>query len=246
MPPDAEFGKGNTVGFGKNKAQQWLWDCWMTFGERVKKVAGRDKYILVVNGDATEGSHHHTTELVAADKEDHTNMALTCLRPLSKGADRTLVTLGTECHTRGMEKLLAEKLGAQGETALAKWLFRICGVLCDATHHMGVTSRAHLEATQMSVTITNVRSQAIRAGHQVAKVFLRGHRHCGGWYADGDSMLCVTGGWQMLTRHGYKVVPDSICRPSGIILDWRDRPDGSLPTVHECIYNPPQPKILVV
>ena len=53
----------------------------------------------------------------------------------------------------------------------------------------------------------------------------------------------VTGGWQFLTRYGRKVVPDSIPRPSGLVLDWRRRRDGELPEVHEIVFTPEQDEI---
>jgi hypothetical protein len=56
-------------------------------------------------------------------------------------------------------------------------------------------------------------------------------------------MLCITGGWQFLTRHAHKVVPDAIPRPSVMVLDWRDRPEGSLPQVHNIHFNPPAPDV---
>jgi hypothetical protein len=56
-------------------------------------------------------------------------------------------------------------------------------------------------------------------------------------------MLAVTGGWQFLTRHGKKVVPDAIPRPSIIVLDWRGLEEGTLPHVHNFTFNPPPPVV---
>jgi hypothetical protein len=246
MPEDAELHSGNTVGFGDNYAQAWLWDCWQIAQAKIGALAEEDPYVLLINGDCTEGIHHGSADLIASKIETHTNMAIECLRPLADSASSVLVTMGTECHTRGMEDIVAERLEAEGEEARAKWLFRVNGVLCDATHHVGVTSRRYLEASQLSIAMGNAQENALRAGHEVPRVFLRGHRHCGGAYDDGFSLMCVTGGWQMLTRHGYKVVPDSISRPTVIVLDWRTKEYGELPVVHQIVFNPPQPSILEV
>jgi hypothetical protein len=96
----------------------------------------------------------------------------------------------------------------------------------------------------LSIVLGNARLNAVRAGHPPAQVFLRAHRHCGGVYSDGSGMMCVTGGWQFLTRHGHKVVGDAIPRPSVLILDWRGKPDGALPTPHHIYFNPPAPEIV--
>ena len=96
----------------------------------------------------------------------------------------------------------------------------------------------------MSIVLSNARLQAARAGHPLSRVFLRGHRHVGGHYSDGDCLMVITGAFQMLTRYGFKIVPDSIPRPSVAVLDWRGRPDGALPIVHNLQYSPPPPEVL--
>ena len=138
---------------------------------------------------------------------------------------------------------MARLIGAQDDVAREKWLINIHGCAIDATHHIGATSRAYLEASALSITLGNARLNSVRAGHPVAQVYLRGHRHCGGVFSDGSGLIGVTGGWQFLTRHGHKVVPDSVPRPSILILDWRGKPQGALPTPTHIFYNPPAPKV---
>jgi hypothetical protein len=117
------------------------------------------------------------------------------------------------------------------------------GCLVEAKHHMPVTGRAYLEASAMSIAMGNRRLNCLRAGHRVPQVFLRGHRHCGGSYSDGVGLFAVTGAWQLLTRHGHKVVPDSLPSPTVLILDWRGKAHGELPQVHEIKFQLPQPEI---
>jgi hypothetical protein len=108
---------------------------------------------------------------------------------------------------------------------------------------MTTTSRAYLEASAMSILMGNARNNSIRSGHRVADIYLRGHRHCGGFYTDNAGMFGVTGGWQFLTRHGHKVVTDSIPRPSILILDFRGKKPGELPIHQSITFNPPQDEI---
>ena len=60
LPPEVETHSGNTVGFGSNYHQEWLWDKWTEAQERVLAVAGDDPFVLLCNGDATEGIHHRS------------------------------------------------------------------------------------------------------------------------------------------------------------------------------------------
>jgi hypothetical protein len=235
---------GNVVGFGSNVHQAWLWDNWSSMIEQVRAIVGADDAALIINGDATEGVHHRNdAEILASNIETHINMAHQCLAPLAELCKEVFVTAGTECHTRNMENVLAQRLGAVGAKAKDKWLIRINDCLIDVAHHMPTSGRAYLEASSMSICMGNARQNYLRCGHEVPRIYLRGHRHCGGHYSDGNSLFCATGAWQFLTRHGHKVVTDSIPRPSVVILDWRQRRSGELPDVKEILFNPPQNEI---
>jgi hypothetical protein len=244
--PESELESGNVIGFGNNVIQQWLWACWQDGCERIEKIAGKDKFALIVNGDATEGVHHGGAQIIAQKITEHVGIAVKCLTPLAKRAAKTFVVKGTECHTRDMESLLAKELGAESGEAKDSWRIRINGTLIDARHHMPTSSRRYLEAGALSITLGNARLNCVDAGHEAPKVLARGHRHCGGWYSNGHAAIGVTGGFQMLTRHGFKVVGESIPHPSLLVLDWRGLPPGSLPREYLIKYDPPQQKAVVI
>ena len=199
-----------------------------------------DEAIALLNGDATEGIHHRTTEVTAATIHEHAQNALQCLEPWHGLASRWLVTMGTECHTHAIEKDIAKELGSE---ARDKWLFRVNGCLIDAAHHVGTTKRSYLEGSAFSIEMGNARVNYARCNQEVPKVFLRGHRHCHGWFSDGHGAMGITGAWQFLTRHGKKVVTDSIPRPSILVLDWRGCKPGELPIAKEFVATPPQDEI---
>jgi len=243
-PPETKTEHGNMIGFGDNVHQEWLWENWLKTAKEAKEIIGKSKAAMLINGDATEGVHHRNeAEIVAAAILTHTKMAIECLKPFLKMCGKRFVVAGTECHTRDMETFLANEIGAVESKAKDKWLFEINGCLIDAAHHMTTTSRAHLEAGAMSIMMGNARNNAVRSGHRVPSVFLRAHRHCGGYFSDGAGLWGVTGAWQFLTRHGFKVVTDSIPRPTALILDWRGKKSGALPHVHEIVCTPPQESI---
>jgi len=243
MPPESEIRTGNRIGFGGNVHQEWLWHCWTDLQSQFARIRGKDRYALLLNGDLTEGVHHKSIEALTQSVEDHANMAIAAVGGLAGKAEKSFVTLGTEVHTGLIENYIAKAIGSAGGRARGKWLFRMAGCLVDATHHIGTTSRAYLEAGALSIAMGNARLNSMRCGQEPARVYLRGHRHTGGWFSDGQGMMGVTGGWQFLTRYGRKVVPDSIPRPSGLVLDWRRRRDGELPEVHEIVFTPEQDEI---
>lgn len=242
-PPDGELELGNSVSFGKNHHQKWLWDVWTDLIDRAKSHFGKDPWVLICNGDLQEGSHHHSKEVVAAEEADHAAAAVKCLRPLAEAAAETYVVRGTECHVKNFEKWIAKDLGAvfAGDALLLE----IHGTLIDAKHHMPTSSRAYLEAGSLSIVMGNARLNYSRCGHRLPKVFLRGHRHVGGYYSDGSGLIAVTGAFQLLTRYGKKVVGESLCRPSFAILDWRTLPENSIPSITLPTYDPNEEKVLI-
>jgi hypothetical protein len=241
-PPDGKLESGNTVGHGDNAHQRWLWEVWQDTIKTIKSTFGDDPFALLLNGDLVEGAHHHNKEVCAAIEADHMEAAIQLLQPLSALAAETYIVRGTECHTKDYERVIAKTLGANycGDKALVK----VHGTLIDAAHHMPTTGRAYLEAGAMSILMGNARLNYARVGHELPKVFLRAHRHVGGFYSDGTAAVISTGAYQLLTRWAFKVVPDSICRPAFAILDWRTRPKNSLPAISLPTYDPHQEKII--
>ena len=238
LPDSVQLDDGQFIGHGANKWQTWLWREWLKMRSWALEISSGDPFDLLLNGDCIEGIHHRSDEVVAAKLLEHVTIAREALRSLTENANEVYATRGTECHTRDLETFLMKSLDRGKAHDFIQFDFN--GVLVDARHHMPVTSRLHLEASALSIVASNNRANAIRAGHRPARIFLRGHRHVPGVFSDGEVMVGVTGGWQGLTRHGKKVVADSIARPSCLILDARNTPHGELPAIHHRVFNPPQ------
>ena len=243
-PPDGELSSGNVVGFGKNYHQKWLWDVWQNTIKTACEHFGNDPWVLICNGDLMDGVHHHNTEVTAAIEADHMEASVKCIKLLSEKAQKTYVVRGTECHTKEFEKVIAQKLGAVycGDTGLLE----IHGTLLDVKHHTTTSGRSYLEAGGMSIAMGNARLNYARVDHRIPKVFIRAHRHVGGVYTDGSAAMVITGAYQLLTRWGKKVVGDSVCRPAFAILDWRNKPQNSLPAISLPTYDPRQEAITIV
>ncbi len=238
LPPKVTLTDGQEIGHGKNAWQAWLWQEWLKMQQWVCEISSGEPYDVLLNGDLLENFHHRSDEIISIKIVEHCTIAATALEPLLKGANKVHCTRGTESHTLRMEEYLMKSLGRGTAHDFIQW--ELNGVLCDARHHFPTTSRQHLEAGPLSIIAANNRSNAVRCGHRPARIFLRGHRHVPGIYSDGEVLVGVTGAWQGLTRFGRKVVPDSIPRPSCIILDARTTPYGEMPAIHHRVFNPPQ------
>lgn len=237
LPEMVTLEDGRGIGYHKNKKLEYLWKAWLQMREDFFRIVGNDPYVFTLNGDIIEGNHHGSDETVAARVTQHLTIAKEALGPFVEMAETTIVTRGTECHTKDFETLFCRMFGLEDAKDFQQ--YEVNGCLVDARHHMPVTRNAWAEAGAMSQVMHNTISNCVRAGHPVPRVFLRAHRHLTGDYSDGKSMIVVPAAWQWLTRHCYKVCAESIPRFSAYVLDWRYSPEGGLPARHCLVYDPP-------
>lgn len=234
--------KGQPV--GRTKLAEWFWECWEIGHSWLSSVVDPLEYAFVFNGDLIEGNHHRTDEIWSVSPRDHAKAAKEALGPVARRAAKRFVVTGTECHVGNAETSIASDLGAEVNPEFRQpyWhrlSLSICGLRVSVRHHFPATSRAYLEGSQHSIQMGNATVEAVRAGDRAPDVVIGAHRHRTGHFCDGNRLTVVTGAWQGLTRHGFKVVPDGRPCPSIYILDWRDRNDGDMPAVHFRRFNPP-------
>lgn len=221
---------------GQSAYQRGLWKHWCSMRQWVKEVTKGRKYELLLNGDTIEGNHHRTKEIMCVDPNDMGNAAVQVLAELRESAEALWMTLGTECHVQNSELWIGEKLGAErdrktGHSAFARLMLQYGSLRLSATHHCSATSRPWLESGEYSRFISAEIVELARNKEPLADILVRGHRHVPGHFSDLCHMGIVTGAWQSLTRHGLKVVPHALPRPSCAILDFGNVREGELPTL---------------
>lgn len=253
LPPGVELQEENAVQL--NPLQEYLWDCWQDWtksGGWLDQVTEGQDFAVIVNGDATEGFHHGSKEVVGTYDSDHTEIAYQLFKPLAEKAAAMFFVEGTECHTKTGEHHLAKALQAvapKGSRVLhahktLRIKFHDC--LCLFQHHISTTKRVYLEASQLSIELRNGQLEALRSGKEVHKVLGAAHRHRFGTYHAGDSCSFVSAPWQGVTRFGRKVVPAAFVEPGVVCLDWEGKERGEKPFIHECLYDAPEPEIVAL
>ncbi|HYF35617.1 MAG TPA: hypothetical protein VD994_10035 [Prosthecobacter sp.] len=246
LPPGFTTLEGNEV--KQNGLQKWLWDCWLDATNLwLSQILGSDLFILIVNGDAMEGRHHKTKEVISPDDGDDLEASIQVLEPLAKRAAATFVVEGTECHTHNLENVLGRRIGARkcedtGHHSFRRLDLTIAGTRIIAQHHIATSARTWTEATALGAFLANEQLEAVNNGEAIPRVLLSAHRHRFGCYETANAVSIVTPPFQGLTRHGRKVVPSARTRPGIVVLDWRDRDDGELPEVLARTYRMPTPK----
>jgi hypothetical protein len=249
LPPGFVTLEGQDV--GQNVFQRFLWECWLKATRFIDETVGVDEWALILNGDLLEGVHHGTKEIISPEVADHRRAAMEILRPLAKRATKVFVVRGTECHVNNHEVGIGEELGAvknpeTGLHAFDRLTIDVNGVRCVFRHHIPTTVRRSLSATQLSVQLAEEQLEAVNNGEPIPRVVGCAHRHKPDYY-EGDNGLCfVSPPWQVLTRHGHKVVSPARCKPGVQILDWRGRAAGELPRFHKRYYEAPQPQAIAL
>lgn len=229
-----------------NAFQRWLLACWQDFWAFSYATVKGHKWAAIINGDAIEGIHHRSLEIVSPDILDHAQMAVNLLEPVAERADHIVMVEGTECHTNGSEHKIGDKLkavkciygGGQEARAWPQVYLEVNGCEGVIRHHIGTTTRPYLEATQLGVQMNVDRLEAVRSGRPVPSFLISAHRHQYGQFDDGCGVSVVTPPWQGLTRHGRKVVPAARTQVGGVILDFRDAGPDEPPAVLRRIYRP--------
>lgn len=235
MPPDFRTMEGQTI--VQSAAQIQLWNWWLEFWEFADRIAGRDPWVCVLNGDLIEGNHHRTTQIVTPEVGDHCEMAKHVLQPQVSRAEKVFVTLGTECHTARMEHHIASFLDAEPDpnTGMPAWerlSVRIAGTLCRFTHHTSTSTRPWLRGNKLGAHLRSAQLEAIDANREPPRVACAAHCHTYDMMETTNGLCLTTPSWQLQTRYTHKVAPNAVCHIGGVILDWREREDGSTPVVH--------------
>ena len=244
LPPGFVTDEGNEV--KQNAMQKWLWDCWLAMDKEITEIARGDQFALVSNGDALEGIHHRTTQVISADVGDQVKAAIQILEPLAEKAHSTYMVMGTEAHTGVREISIARAIGAQedpntGVPGFNRLFIDKGGIRTVFRHHVSTAVRPWLEAGALSIHLAEEQLEATRNDEPVPRLICGAHRHRHGLYSNGREAIVISPPWQGLTRFGHKVVSAARTKPGFYVIDWRGVKHGDLPHIHERLYDAPKP-----
>lgn len=244
-----------------SKAQRWLWQCWEDYWRTVsakRKALGADLYV-VFNGDAVDGDHHGTTQLVGQNPNVQAGIVTAAMGVvLACKPDRLYFVRGTEAHvgkSGSAEERIADGLRRDKrpivpdpDTGTAShWHLKteIQGVRLDITHHGRTGQRAHtrggnavLHAWDIFNEYNDRTARSKRTTLEYPHLCLRGHYHR--WNDSGPACpvrVVTTGAWQLKTGYAHRKVADSRSDVAGALIVIQD---GTY-TLDKIIYEPAEP-----
>lgn len=234
-----------------SKAQRWLWDCWIDFWDQVRVKQEVDNAILyvVLNGDAVEGDHHRTTQILSGNPEAQSYVLHRAVEiPQALSPDRWFVVRGTEAHvgpSGASEEALGRHLKAEQDPDTHTWSWwhlrmEVQGIRFDFQHHGKMGRTPWTRAGQVGNLGFQVWAEHMMAGFAPPDIAIRSHFHQ--YYDSGDSpptRLIQTAAWQLKTAHGHKVAADSIADVGGLMLYV----DKGKVEVQKVLYKPELPRV---
>lgn len=163
-PPKVSLDDGGE--YHASKAQRWLYERWQSFWERGEQRRRElDAYCIdLFNGDATEGDHHKTTQILSGNPTAQASVVNSVLKvPLATKPDGIVFIRGTEAHvgpSAAFEERIALGLKKDGWPVIVDevtgnashwhWQMEHQGKRLDFAHHGKFGSRP---STKMNTVI---------------------------------------------------------------------------------------------
>lgn len=254
MPPEGvKLDEGNPV--LPNKPQLWSWEKWLEYHEGINSLRRKHKakLVYVSNGDACDGNHHGTTQIITANEESQAYIVQRVFGVV-KGLkpDEIYVVRGTTAHVgegASTEEALAKWLGANRDPesdAWSTWHLRlhIHGRELDFQHHCSVGGLPWTRSGGLARLAYKHMCERQDAGTKPADVIIRSHKHVhGDSYDMHRTRAIVTPAWQFKTAFAHKVATESIADIGGIAIVIH--PDGQY-EVKKWLFQPslPQPRVI--
>lgn len=218
--------------------QRMITRLWVDSWEKVAKARKGKRLVIVNVGDAVEGMHHNTTQVITPRVDEHERMhiasmgrALDIVNFDEKKGDLLYYVGGTPSHVgQGgqSEERIARDLGAvpmvaptlpDGEDGTYLWprlLLDVNEKLFDIAHHgAGMGTRPWTRSNPMRGKLQSVYFEAMERGSKPPNVWIRAHRHV----KVHDIFMSSTGlridgfvtpAFQSKTEFGYKVAGDML------------------------------------
>lgn len=216
-----------------SSAQAKLWKCWEDYWTIVADRAKGSPLIVVVNGDALDGDHHRTAQIVSK------NLAATQLRiaeltlqpALSLSPAAVHLVRGTEAHVGASaeyEERLAEAIGCPrcpSTGAYSRWHLQcdVEGVLLDFAHHGRLGQRPWTKMTGPATLAAQILQASAKHKSRCPDLAVRSHYHQEADTFDNYPVRVVqTRGWQLSTAFVHRIAAGSLPEIGGLIVTCED------------------------
>lgn len=211
-----------------------LWECWETYWQSVKaSLKAGDRLFILINGDAVDGAHHRSTQIVTENLPvTQQEIATAVLGPgLELDPAAVVIVRGTEAHvgsSASFEERLARSLDCVPDPvtgASSHWHFQAVseGVMLDFAHHGRAGQRPWTRLTGVGTLATEIALAASDHGTRCPDLAIRSHYHT--WIDSFDLRkvrVVQIAGWQLTTAFVHRIAAGSLPQIGGVIVTCED------------------------
>lgn len=219
--PALDGGGGYTPSKLQNIVAAW-WDIF--WGEWVPQVTRGEPYAVVINGDVTDGRHHHSTSQITQNLADQAKMAVATLKPIRNKAAHLFMVRGTSAHcgeSSECEEQIAKALGAMpngdGHYCRNELWLKVGDGLVNFMHHIGTAGSAAYETTALMREYAESCAEAGRWNLPAPNIIARAHRHRHSEVrvptSTGYGVCFTTAAWQLKTPFVHKIAGGRLTMP---------------------------------
>lgn len=223
------FMQFKNVNHTPTREQVRMYAHWLACADYVQTMRAGKRVFVVHNGDAVDGKHHGSTQIITYDDEEqrdiHTELMDTFLQNCSfdrANDDRLYYVKGTEVHTGDIEDAIGEDLHAEttaaGLHAFDFMELDINGRMIWVVHHGPSAGEGPDEGNTLRLWLRRVHWQRKKRNKPLPDLIITGHTHQAAYNTyiisegEGYHVLhgLITPSWQMKTRYGYMKVPIAV------------------------------------
>lgn len=211
------------------REQVRMYQHWLTCADYVQTMREGKRVFIVHNGDAVDGRHHDSRQIVTYDPDEqrgiHCELMDTFMRACSfdrANDDRLYYVKGTEVHVGDQEDAIGEDLNAE-PTRDGLHAFKVLDLdvnerLVRCLHHGKGKGDGPNEGNAERNWLRNIYDQSLKNKKRVPDLLITGHTHqpyYGNYCAmEGCNVRIVHGmilpSWQAKTRFALEKVPIAV------------------------------------
>lgn len=239
-----QFKHGNHTPDAKQKE---MWEHFAKCAEYVKQNRKGKRLIVIHDGDAIEGVHHHSLQAVTFDTDEQADIHIELmdyfLQTVNYGEnDKLFYVSGTEAHVGEKEEKIAKDLQAERPSKEARIFdhleLELNGRLLWMIHHGKARGRGPNEGNSLRNWLRDVHFDCRKLGKRSPDLVISGHTHTPSWNVfiarEQTDFHMIHGviapSWQAKTRFAYKVAPVDVNEIGLVTIDVKA--DGEIRMPH--------------
>lgn len=213
------------------------------FTKHIRECRKDKKLVVIHNGDAIDGDHHHSNDVCSHDPKEQADIHIEIMYDFQKRVnwqrgDEMYYTRGTDVHVGSWEDYIAEQMNAVRQDGLYAWDFlelETNGRLSWFVHHGPRRGKGPNRGGTTRAWLRNIYYEALEDKRRFPDIVYTGHVHdpdystysarIGGFSFTNMHGIIVPS-WQNKTIYAYEKAPVSVNRIGGVVQEIKA--DGTI------------------